>query len=84
MGGVHLQSIDSGEVAERLVSSAELGPLNHTVEFSEPQMLTLEEMTQAYLQSRGRKAVVGAEPFSDPLFSMLSSDITLTPATLPA
>jgi uncharacterized protein YbjT (DUF2867 family) len=77
--GMRLQSIDSSEVADRLVAIAELGPLNHMVEFGGPQVLTIEEMTQAYLQSRGRTAVVRAEPFSDPLFSALSSDSILTP-----
>ncbi|GHO87127.1 nucleotide-diphosphate-sugar epimerase [Dictyobacter formicarum] len=77
--GVHMQSINSGEVADRLVAIAELGPLYRVVEFGGPQVLTIEEMTQAYLQSRGRTAVVRAEPFSDPLFSALSSNSILTP-----
>ena len=38
-----------------------------------------EEMTQAYLQSHGRKAVVRGELFSDPMFSVLSSDSILSP-----
>jgi hypothetical protein len=70
---------ESGEVADRLVAIAELGPLNRTAECGGPQVLTIEEMTQAYVQSRGRMAVVRAEPFSDPLFSALSSDSILTP-----
>jgi uncharacterized protein YbjT (DUF2867 family) len=77
--GVRMQSIHSGEVADRLAVIAELGPLNRIVEFGGPQILTIEEMTQAYLQSRGRTAVVRAEPFSDPMFSALSSDSILTP-----
>lgn len=77
--GVRMQPIDSGEVADRLVAIAELGPLNHTAEFGGPQILTIEEMTQVYLQSRGRKASVRAELSSDPMFSALSSDAILTP-----
>jgi len=77
--GMRLQSIDSGEVADRLVAIVELGPLNHMAEFGGPQVLTIEEMTQAYLQSRGRTAVVRAEPFFDPMFSALNSESILTP-----
>jgi len=77
--GMRLQSIDGGEVADRLVAIAELGPLNRTVEVGGPQVLTIEEMTEAYLQSRGRMAVFRAEPFSDPLLRALSSDTILTP-----
>jgi uncharacterized protein (TIGR02246 family) len=77
--GVCLQSIESGEVADRLAAIVELGPLNHTVEFGGPQVFTIDEMTQACLQSRGRKAVVRAEPLSDPMFSTLGSDTILHP-----
>ncbi len=77
--GMRVQPIESGEVADRLVAIAELGPLNRIVEYGGPQVLTIEEMTQAYLQSCGRTAVVRAEPFSDPMFSVLSSDSVLTP-----
>jgi hypothetical protein len=74
-----MQPIHNGEVADRLVAIAELGPLNHIAEVGGPQVLTIEEMTQAYLQNRGRTAVVRAEPFSDPMFRALSSDSILTP-----
>ena len=77
--GIRVQSIHIGEVADRLVAIAELGPLNHIAEIGGPQVLTMEEMTHAYLQSRGRTAVVCAEAFSDPLFSALSSNSILTP-----
>jgi uncharacterized protein YbjT (DUF2867 family) len=77
--GVRLQSIESGEVADRLVAIAELGPLNRTAECGGPQVLTIEEMTEAYVQSRGRTAVVRTGPFSDLLFSALSSDSILIP-----
>ena len=77
--GMRTQSIEIGEVADRLVAIAELGPLNRIVELGGPQILTIKEMTEAYLQSRGRKAVVRAEPSSDPLYSALSSDSILTP-----
>jgi hypothetical protein len=71
--GVRLQSIESGEVADRLAAIVEQGPLNHTVEFGEPQVHTIDEMTQASLQSRGCKAVVRGEP----MFSRLGSDTIL-------
>ena len=77
--GMRVQSIESGEVGNRRVAIAELGPLNHRAEVGGPQVLTIEEMTHAYLQSRGRMVVVRAEPFSGPLFSALNSNSILTP-----
>lgn len=76
--GVRMQSINSDEVAHRLVAIAELGPLNRTVELGGPQILTLEEMTRTYVQSHARTMVVRTEPFSDPMFNALSSDSILT------
>ncbi len=70
---MRLQSIESIEVADRLVATAEQGPLNHTVEFGGQQMPTSEEITQASLQSCFSKAVVRGEP----MFSTLGSDAIL-------
>jgi hypothetical protein len=72
--GVRLLSIESGEVADRLVAIAELGSLKHTVEFGGSQVPTIEELTQACLQSRVRTAVVRGEP----MFSTLGSHTILS------
>lgn len=77
--GVRLQSIDSGEVAGRLVALAEMGPLGHIAAMGGPEILTIEEMTTAYLQARGRAATVRSEPLSDALYDALRSGDQLTP-----
>ncbi len=77
--GVRLQSIESGEVADRLAAIVEPGLLNHIVEFDGPQVHTIEEITQACLQSLGRKVGVRREALSDPMFSTLSSHTILLP-----
>ncbi len=81
---VRLQYIESGEVADRLAAIVEQGPLNYTVEFGGPKVHTIEEMTQACLQSLGRKAVVRGEALSDPMFSTLGSHTILPPIMLGA
>jgi len=77
--GVRLQSIDTGEVADRLVALAELGPLGHIAELGGPEILTIEAMTTAYLQARGRAATVRAAPLANDLYDALRSGDQLTP-----
>ncbi len=77
--GVRLQSIDSGEVAGRLVALAEMGPLGHIAAMGGPEILTIEEMTTAYLQACERAATVRSEPLSDALYDALRSGDQLTP-----
>lgn len=57
-GGMRFQSIDVGEVADRLVSLMEHGPAGRVADMGGPQIRTIEEMTEAYLRIRGRKATV--------------------------
>ena len=51
--GVRFQSIDVGEVADRLVSFMEQGPAGHAPDMGGPQVLPVEEMIEAYLRIQG-------------------------------
>ena len=77
--GVRLQSIDSGEVAECLVAIAEVGPLSHIATLGGPEVLTIEAMTTAYLEARGRTAMVHAEVLADELYDAFRSGHQLAP-----
>jgi uncharacterized protein YbjT (DUF2867 family) len=61
IAGMRFQSIDVGEVADRLVKLMEQGPAAHTPEMGGPEVRTLEEMTEAYLRIRGRQATIRSE-----------------------
>lgn len=77
--GVRLQSIEIGEVADRLVAIAEGAPLRQVEEMGGPQILSMEEMAEAYLRARGRTAQVRAEPLRTPLFDGFRRGAILTP-----
>lgn len=79
VGGMRFQSIDVGEVADRLVALAEQGPVGHAPDMGGPQVRTIEEMTEAYLRIRGRKATVRSEAPSGDLFEAFRSGINLVP-----
>jgi len=78
-GGMRFQSIDVGEVADRLVALAEDGPAGHAPDMGGPQILTIEEMTSIYLRVRGREATVRPETLSSGLFDTFRSGINLVP-----
>lgn len=82
--GVRLQTIDSSEVADRLVAIAELGALGHVAEMGGPETLMLEAMTETYLRARGSASTVRAaemrvDPTTDAMFDMFRSGVVLTP-----
>jgi len=79
VGGMRFQSIDVGEVADRLVALAEDGPAGHAPDMGGPQILTIEEMTSIYLRVRGREATVRPETLSSGLFDTFRSGINLVP-----
>lgn len=56
--GVRFQSVDIGEVADRLLRLAGEPPRRAVEDFAGPQVLTVEEMAEAYLRRRGRAARV--------------------------
>ena len=79
--GVRVQSIDVGEVAERLVALAELGPLGHIAQMGGPQVLDLETMATTYLRVRGpgQTTHLRAEPPQTPRFDAWRSGANLAP-----
>ena len=83
-GGMRFQSIDIGEVADRLVELAGQGPVGHAPDMGGPQIRTIEEMTEAYLRIRGRKAIVRSEARASQvqpgdMFDAFRSGINLVP-----
>lgn len=77
--GVRLQSIDTEEVADRLVALAELGPLGHSAALGGPEILTIEAMTRAYLEAHGRTVTVRSEALAGDLYDAFRSGRQLTP-----
>jgi uncharacterized protein YbjT (DUF2867 family) len=78
-GGIRLQSIDVGEVADRLVLLMEHGPSGQTSEMGGPQILSLEEMAQIYVHLRGRQATIRSAEPADEMYKMMRTGIILTP-----
>jgi uncharacterized protein YbjT (DUF2867 family) len=77
--GLRFQSIDVGEVADRLVALFERGPSGHVPDLGGPQILSIEEMAQSYLRHRCRQATIHAvEPASE-MLTMMRTGIILTP-----
>ena len=76
---MRFQSIDVGEVANRLVSLIEQRPAGHTPDMGGPQILTIEEMTETYLHIRGKKATVRPEPLPENRFKAFTSGMNLVP-----
>ncbi len=78
-GGMRFQSIDVGEVADRLLEIMEQGPVGHAPDMGGPQILTIEEMTGIYLHVRGRKATVQSEALTSGLYDAFRSGVNLVP-----
>lgn len=53
--GVLLQPVDAGEVADRLVEFALSGPAERVPDVGGPEVLTLADLTRAYLTAAGRE-----------------------------
>jgi len=70
---VRLQTIATGEVAERLLALAEGGKTGQVEDMGGPQVLTLEEMIQTYLHVRGREVSMRAVDLPNSLFATFSS-----------
>jgi uncharacterized protein YbjT (DUF2867 family) len=78
-GGIRMQSIDVGEVADRLVLLMEHGPSRQTPELGGPQILSLEAMAQIYVHLRGRQATIRSAESTDELYTMMRTGIIVTP-----
>ncbi|GHO71233.1 nucleotide-diphosphate-sugar epimerase [Ktedonobacter sp. SOSP1-52] len=70
---VRLQTIATGEVAERLLALAEGGETGQVEDMGGPQVLTLEEMIQTYLHVQGREVRMRAVDLPNSLFATFSS-----------
>ena len=79
-GGIRMQSIDVGEVADRLVLLMEHGSSGQMSELGGPQILSLEAMAQIYVYLRGRQATIRSVEPADELYTMMRTGIILTPA----
>ena len=60
--GVRFQSVDIGEVAERLLKLAGEPPRRAIEDFAGPEVLSVEAMAEAYLRRRNRNARVRSAP----------------------
>jgi uncharacterized protein YbjT (DUF2867 family) len=78
-GGIRMQSVDVGEVADRLVLLMEHGPSGQTPELGGPQILSLEDMAQTYMHLRGRQAKIRSVRPADEMHTMMRTGIILTP-----
>ena len=79
-GGIRMQPIDVGEVADRLVLLMEQGPSGQTTEMGGPQILSLEDMAQTYVHLLGRQATIRAAEPTDEMYTMMRTGIIVTPA----
>ncbi len=78
--GMRFQSIDLGEVADRLVGLLERGPVGRAPDIGGPQVRTIEDMTRAYLHFGKRHALVFPLPIPGALIKEFRSGINLCPA----
>jgi uncharacterized protein YbjT (DUF2867 family) len=90
-GGMRFQSINVCEVADRLVALMEQREQREQGEQGEqrgvgrvpdmggPEVRTIEEMAEVYLDMRGRKATIRAEQIPGELYDVFRSGINLCP-----
>jgi uncharacterized protein YbjT (DUF2867 family) len=79
-GGMRFQSVDAGEVAERLVSLVESGPAGRAADFGVPQMRAIEELTAVYLRLWGRTATIRSAALAGEMYDVFRSGVNLTSA----
>ena len=77
---VRFQSIDVGEVADHLISRIDKKPAAYMPDLGGPQVLTIEEMIQAYLSIKDRKANIKSMTFAGEPFDIFKSGVNLVPA----
>jgi len=75
-----VQSIDVGEVAGHLISQGDKGPAAYLPDIGGPQVLTIEEMTEAYLRIKGRRSTIRSSTFTGEPFNVFTSGINVVPA----
>lgn len=73
---MRFQSIDIHEVATKILDLIERGPSNSTLSIGGPEILTLEEMTQEYLNHRQKQKEIVTNP-NDTSFASFKSGVNL-------
>jgi uncharacterized protein YbjT (DUF2867 family) len=77
--GMRFQSVAVREVAARLVSFIERGPVRRDADMGGPEILTFDAMVAAYLRIRGRSATIRSANLSGALYDVYRSGVNLTP-----
>ncbi|HEX3270819.1 MAG TPA: NAD(P)H-binding protein [Ktedonobacterales bacterium] len=77
--GMRFQSVYVREVAARLVSFVERGPVGRDADMGGPEILTFDAMAAAYLRIRGRSATIRSANLSGALHDVFRSGVNLTP-----
>jgi uncharacterized protein YbjT (DUF2867 family) len=77
--GMRFQSVDVREVAARLVSFVEHGPVGRDTDMGGPETLTFDAMATAYLRIRGRSATIRSANLSGALYEVFRSGVNLPP-----
>ena len=77
--GMRFQSVAVREVAARLVSLVERGPVGRDADMGGPEMLTFDAMAAAYLRIRGSSATIRSANLSGALYVVFRSGVNLTP-----
>ncbi|MFD5058205.1 SDR family oxidoreductase [Streptomyces sp. NPDC058394] len=77
--GVRLQSIDTGEVADRLAELAVAGPAGRVPEMGGPEVRELPELARAYLRATGKRRPLVSVPLAGRAYAGYRRGGHLTP-----
>lgn len=77
--GMKFQSIDVNEVALRLAELIEEQPSGLLPDMGGPEVLTIEEMVNTWLNIFGQKLSIKAEPIESPRYVLFRSGVNLCP-----
>ena len=77
--GMRFQSVAVREVAARLVSLVERGPVGRDADMGGPEILAFDAMAVAYLRIRGRSTTIRSANLSGALYDVFRSGVNLTP-----
>ncbi|MGW9131220.1 SDR family oxidoreductase [Streptomyces sp. NPDC055681] len=77
--GVRLQSIDTGEVADRLAELAVAGPAGRVPEMGGPEVRELPELARSYLRATGKRRPLVSVPLAGKAYAGYRRGGHLTP-----
>lgn len=75
---MRFQTIDIREVAAKVLSLADEGPANSTLSIGGPEVLSLEEMAETYLQIANKEMQIATNP-DDTSFAAFKTGVNLCP-----